>query len=211
MAFIVFEGLDGAGKSTLMNLVESQLKASGVPLIKTRDPGTTELGEKLRNIILSPEGEAPVPKAELLLYQAARVQMVDKVIRPALSQGHWILADRFYSSTLAFQSVARGLDLGLIHTLNDFVAENCHPDLFVFIDIPVSESRQRMRGRLQKTGEVEDRMERENDDFQSRVRAGYHRQAQAQPEAWLVLEGSLTPAELSEQVLAELRRRRWLA
>ena len=160
MAFIVFEGLDASGKSTLINKVREELRAQQQATLFLRDPGSTELGEKLRNLILSTDIEAPVPRAETLMYQAARVQMVEKNILPALKNKEWVLCDRFYSSTVAFQAFARGLDLQDIEHLNHFVAHDCEPDLFVFLDITVDESEKRKANRAKDLGVEQDRMEK---------------------------------------------------
>ena len=210
MAFIVFEGLDASGKSTLISRVENQLKEYQFESVFLRDPGTTELGEKLRNIILATDIEAPVAKAETLMYQAARVQMVEKNIKPELNQGKWVLCDRFYSSTIAFQSFARGLDLADVESLNQFVAGDCIPDLFVLLDITVDESIRRKENRAKESGVSQDRLEKEARDFQDKVREGYLYQANKDPNRWLVLDGTLSPEDLENKTIEELKRRQWL-
>ena len=210
MAFIVFEGLDASGKSTLINRLEDYLQGLEISSMVLRDPGTTPLGERIRNIILDIHGEVPCPRAETLLYEAARVQMVEKSILPALAESRWVLCDRFYSSTVAFQVFARGLDIRDIESLNDFVAHDCKPDLFVFLDISVEESQRRKTQRARQLKLSQDRMEREDGDFQNRVREGYLYQAEKAPDCWLSLDGSRTPEELLSQTLAEIRRRQWL-
>jgi len=210
MPFIVFEGLDGAGKSTLIKGVRSQLKALTAQSVFVQDPGSTPLGEQLRTMILTPGEDAPGPKAELLMYQAARAEMVRKKIRPALRNGQWVFSDRFYSSTLAFQVFARGLDRKIVEGLNEFVAEACHPDLFVFIDIPISEREARLQKRFSESGEKQDRMESEETAFHEKVREGYLYQAKELPQKWLVLDGTLSPAQLVEKVMSDFRSRQWL-
>lgn len=211
MAFIVFEGLDASGKSTLISKVRDALNKAQKPSVFLRDPGTTELGEKLRELILATDTEAPVPRAETLMYQAARVQMVEKNILPVLKTGEWVLCDRFYSSTVAFQSFARGLDLEDIEHLNHFVAHDCEPDLFVLLDITVDESQRRKEYRAKDLGVEQDRMEKEAVEFQQKVRDGYLYQAQKHSDRWLVLDGTMTPDQLLEVTLEEFRRRQWLA
>lgn len=211
MAFIVFEGLDASGKSTLINKVRESLEEKKINSVFLRDPGTTELGEKLRKIILATDGEAPVPRAETLLYQAARVQMVEKNILPALKTDAWVLCDRFYSSTVAFQAFARGLDLPDIEHLNHFVAHDCQPDLFVFLDITVDESQKRKTNRAKELGVEQDRLEKEANLFQEKVRQGYLYQAKQKPEQWLVLDGTLTPKQLLDKTIEEMKRRQWLS
>lgn len=210
MAFIVFEGLDASGKSTLINKVKEALVDHHQAILFLRDPGSTELGEKLRHLILATDTEAPVPRAETLMYQAARVQMVEKNILPALKNKEWVLCDRFYSSTVAFQAFARGLDLADIEHLNHFVASDCEPDLFVFLDITVDESQRRKESRCKDLGVAQDRIEKEAVSFQERVREGYLYQAGKSPERWLVLDGTMTPDQLLDATLQEFKRRQWL-
>ena len=210
MAFVVFEGLDGAGKSTLIKGVEKRLSRLSVSCVILRDPGTTPLGEKLRQLILDPHGEVPVPRAELLMYQAARVQMVEKQIQPALKQNQWVLCDRFYSSTVAFQGFARGLEKTSIEYLNHFVAHGCPPDLFVYLDISVEESEARKQGRSQGVGVEQDRMEQESRAFQAKVRQGYLHQSSQDPEHWLVLDGTSPSDQLVQATLNGFKKRQWI-
>lgn len=210
MAFVVFEGLDAAGKSTLISHIQNELEKREIASLFLRDPGSTSLGESLRQLILSTDIEAPVPKAETLLYQAARVQMVEKKIRPTLEKKSWVLCDRFYSSTVAFQAFARNLNLQDVENLNQFVAGDCSPDLFIFIDISVEESQKRKANRALELGVEQDRMEREAVDFQKRVREGYLYQAKKQPDRWFVLDGTQGPDRLLHLTIEELKRRKWL-
>jgi dTMP kinase len=210
MAFIVFEGLDACGKSTLMSKVIEHLQGAGLPLQVLRDPGSTELGEKIRQLILTTQGEAPVAKTETLLYQAARRQMVETKVIPALKNKQWVLCDRFYSSTIAFQSSARGIRREEIDQLNRFVVEEHEPDLFVLLDISVAESQKRKSHRAQHTGAPMDRLELEAERFQEKVRQSYLDQAQQNPSRWLVLDGTLSPEALCQATINELRGRQWL-
>ena len=210
MAFIVFEGLDASGKSTLIKRVTDSLTDRGLNCHTPRDPGSTELGEKLRGLILATDIEAPVPRAEILMYQAARVQMVEKSIQPALARGQWVLCDRFHSSTVAFQSFARGLDLGAVEQLNHFVAHDCVPDLYVFLDISVEESAKRKAHRAKETGGAQDRLELEKREFHDKVRSGYLYLSDKDPDRWLVLDGSRTPDQLLTDTLSEIKKRGWL-
>lgn len=210
MAFVVFEGLDASGKSTLISLVEESLKKSDKDTVFLRDPGSTDLGERLRNIILATDIEPPVAKAETLMYQTARVQMVEKNIKPQLAKGSWVLCDRFYSSTVAFQAFGRGLDLEEVEGLNQFVAGDCPPDMFILLDITVEESTRRKENRAKESGVGQDRLEKEDRSFQEKVREGYLYQAKKNPERWLVLDGTKTPEELFELTIQEFKRHGWL-
>ncbi len=216
MKFIVFEGLDGAGKSTLIQKVqtylqtqptESQKQSRKVELV--RDPGSTSLGEKLRNLVLDPVW-SPASRTEVLLYQAARAQLVSEKIRPFLAQKTWVLSDRFYSSTIAFQCYARELQREDINWLNRYASEGLEPNLVIFIDIPVEESAKRIQKRTAASGTEQDRMEKENSAFHEKVRQGYLAQANEDPDRWLVLDGFLTPDQLFDEVLKCLRGKKWL-
>lgn len=211
MAFIVFEGLDASGKSTLMKKVGEELTKRSITFEQVRDPGSTELGEEVRHLLLRPEGEAPCPEAEILLYEAARAQMVQKKIRPALEASKWVLSDRFTSSTLAFQAFARGLDHKQVEDLNAFATQGCEPDLFVLLDISLKESHKRKLSRSQAEGAVLDRMELEASQFQEKVRQGYLSQAKEKPQQWLVLDATDSPQALCHSFFQEVQRRKWLA
>lgn len=210
MKFIVFEGLDGAGKSTLISKVQQFLVDKSPYESKLiRDPGTTSVGEKIRNLLLDPS-EKPVPRAEVLLYEAARAQLVDELIRPLILQNTWVLSDRFYSSTVAFQAVARHLGRASIDWLNTYACDGLVPDLVVYIDITVEESQRRLNRRQISDGSSADRMEQEDLAFHERVRAGYLLQAQEYPKGWLVLDGQRSPQQLFEDTAEHLVRLGWL-
>ncbi|MBY0385667.1 dTMP kinase [bacterium] len=209
MKFFVFEGLDGAGKSTLIQKVEDYLRQKSLDVSRVRDPGSTEIGEKLRHVILSPEFQ-PSTKTEVLLYQAARAQLVAEKIKPQLQKGIWVLSDRFYSSTIAFQCFARGLNREDIQWLSRYACDGLEPDLVIFIDIPVEESERRVQQRTSSTGTQKDRMENENHQFHEKVRQGYLAQAKENPKHWLVIDGFLKPDELFEKVLQYFRTQKWL-
>ena len=175
--FLVFEGLDGAGKSTLINKVKDLLTHSGRIVTLTREPGGTAIGEEVRKILLRTNAEVPVPKCELLLYEAIRAQHVERVIQPALKKGAWVLCDRFTASTVAFQAAGRSLDMENIHWLNAFATNGLTPDLNILLDLSPDLSLNRQRVRTQSTGQAADRFESEKIDFHERVRQGYLEQA----------------------------------
>ena len=213
MKFFVFEGLDGAGKSTLIQKVQTYLQTTpkgqtrNVELV--RDPGSTTLGEKLRQLVLDPVW-SPAARTEVLIYQAARAQLVSEKIRPFLEQKTWVLSDRFYSSTIAFQCYARELKREDINWLNNYACGGLEPNLVIFIDIPVEESVKRIQKRTAAIGTEQDRMEQESAVFHEKVRQGYLAQAKEDPERWLVLDGFLTPDQLFEEVVKCLRGKKWL-
>lgn len=207
MAFIAFEGLDGSGKSTLIEGLKAEFARQSLPFVVTREPGGTPLGEEIRKLLLRVDGEAPVPRAEALLYQASRAQHVEKVIRPAMKQGAWVLCDRFTASSIAFQGGGRDIENSEIDKLNRFATAGLEPDLNVLLDLSVEESLRRMSGRAQEA----DRFEREEKPFHQRVREAYLQLAKANPGNWLVLSSTDTSAVLLGKLLQEFRGRKWLA
>lgn len=204
MKFIAFEGLDGGGKSTLIEGLKQAILAKSESVTVTREPGGTALGEDIRRLLLRRQGEVPTPRAELLMYIADRAQHVEKVIKPALARGEWVLSDRFSASTVAFQSGGRGLVRDEINWLNNYAINGCEPDLWVLLDLSTEEARKRMQGR-----EL-DRFESEEQDFHQRVRDSYLAMAQKDLAKWLVMDASMPKATLNETLLRELQTRKWL-
>lgn len=211
MFFLAFEGLDGSGKSSLMTQLQNHLNANSTKYIKTREPGGTQLGDQLRTLILSKNGEAPTPRTELLLYEASRSQHVDLVIRPAIEKKLWVLCDRFTASSIAFQAGGRQISEDQVEWLNDFATAQLQPDLNILLDLSVEESQKRRQKRVLDAGETEDRMESEAEVFHRRVRTGFLQQAEKHPQKWLVLDAAQTQEELFKILLTELRSRKWLA
>jgi len=206
--FIVFEGLDGSGKSTLIKAVSSGLERRGKGFVLTREPGGTPLAEEIRRLILRTDSEVPVAETELLLYAASRAQHVAQVIQPALAKGEWVLCDRFTASSVAFQCFARGLSRSHVDWLNSFATRGVQPALNVLLDLDVTESHRRQDGRL---GQDRDRMERESQEFHNAVRRGYLVQAQERPKEWFVVDAALEPGRIGDLVLENLEARGWLA
>lgn len=203
--FLVFEGLDGSGKSTLIQNLEMELRLRHATFVVTREPGGTELAEEIRSLLLKTGDEAPVAATELLLYAASRAQHVAMKIKPALEKGQWVLCDRFLASSVAFQCFARGLSRANTDWLNQFAIQGTQPDLTILLDLTVDESLERQKGRAAK-----DRMESEAVSFHERVRHGYLAQAKENPSSWLVLDARRSPEELKHDVLKELARRGWI-
>ncbi|UYL09760.1 dTMP kinase [Bdellovibrio sp. SKB1291214] len=204
MSFLVFEGLDGSGKSSLMKALEAELQKRGIPTYMTREPGGTPLGDEIRNMVLRKEGPAPTPRTELLLYEASRSQHVDQVIRPKIEKGLWVLCDRFSASSIAFQSGGREISEADVVMLNNFATGGLKAHLTILLDLPVEESRNRRQGRGEQNGEGEDRIESEADTFHEKVRQSFLAQAKADPSSWLVLNAKETPAVLFEQLVKAL-------
>lgn len=164
--FITFEGLDGCGKSTQMELLADGLRERGYLVLVTREPGGTLLGEAIRDILLNPRYKGMTPRTEALLYAAARAQLVKEVIRPALEDGQVVLCDRYLDSSLAYQGYGRGLGVEDIITLNIWATECLFPDLTLFLDLDDSV-------RASRVAAVRDRLEAENDEFHRQVVEGY--------------------------------------
>lgn len=169
MPFITFEGIDQSGKSTQIELLGRALDEAGIPYISVREPGGTALGEKIRSLLLGPDHQGMNAWAETLLYAAARAQLVDKVIAPALKEGKTVISDRYIDSSLAYQGVARGLGVARILDVNLAATGGLLPDLTFVLHLPVDASRQRLAARATN----EDRIENEPREFHSSVEEGY--------------------------------------
>lgn len=182
-----------------------RLRADGISVVTTREPGGTPLGARIRSLVLSPE-ERVAPATEALLMTADRAQHVADVIRPALARGEWVLCDRFASATLAYQGFGHGVPLGTLQSLIATAVGTLEPDLILLVDIPVDVSRTRVAARSADSGRLADRMEREDEAFHRRVRDGYLRLARENP-SFRVLDG-LRPAEtLIGEALAIVREK----
>lgn len=171
--FITFEGGEGCGKSTQIEKLEKALSKAKIEFVKTREPGGTRLGELIRALLKDEEEDPPCARAELLLFLAARAQLVQNVISPALEQGKWVISDRFSDSTFAYQGYGRGLDLKAIEIANSFACSNLKPDLTFLLEVSAETSSRRMRRREAAAGTSADRIEKAGDDFHERLRRGF--------------------------------------
>ncbi len=199
--FIVFEGGDGSGKSTQARSLLRRLRNRGIDVLRTREPGGTPLGQSLRRLLKSGEPMAPI--SELLLFEAARAQLVRQVIRPFLDRGGVVIADRFTSSTVAYQGYGRGLDRDLIDRLNREATGGLEPDLTVLLDLPVEMALARKEG--ESGGGKEDNFDGAPVDFHRKIRRGYSALAASDPEGWLVLDGLRPPEELSREIWTKVK------
>ena len=195
--FITLEGSEGVGKTTNINVVCRLLEANSVPFIKTREPGGTPLAEALREAMLAVREEEVSAMTELLIVFAARTQHLDRVIRPALAAGQWVVCDRFTDASYAYQGYGRGLDLERITALEGWVQNGLQPDLTLLLDLAPEVAEQRMQER------TKDRMESEKVEFYQRVRSGYLRRA-AQDARFRVIEAKNTIDAVATEIDAHV-------
>ena len=193
--FITLEGTEGAGKSTALSFVEEKIRAAGIDLVVTREPGGTELGEKIRALLLDKNHSSMCDDTELLLMFAARAQHLDELIKPALANGQWVLCDRFTDATYAYQGGGRGLNLDHIATLEKLVQGTLRPDITLLLDIPVEQG----LARAGERGEL-DRFEQEKVEFFERVRQTYLDRSSQYPNQYRVIDASKTIAEVQHQL-----------
>jgi len=193
--FITFEGGEGAGKSTMIDRSQEWFEARHCNIVKTREPGGTELAEKIREIVLERDHVALSATAELLLVFASRAQHLEELIRPSLARGATVLCDRFTDATWAYQGAGRGMPEDMIATLEQAVHGDLQPDLTILLDLPVEQGMQRVSGR----GEI-DRIEQESLDFFQRVRQNYLERAAKEPQRFVVINASLDEDAVWQQI-----------
>ncbi len=194
--FITFEGVEGAGKSTQARLAVEELGRRGLRVCLTREPGGCPLAEKIRALILEEREDPPVGRAELLLMQAARAQHVERLIRPKLEEGVWVVSDRFYHSTLAYQGRARGLDPVFTRAAIEYAVDGVHPDLTIVLDLPVAEGLARQDER--------NRMEDEGRAFHEAVREAFRAMAAEDPQRVRLVDAGGSIDEIHARVMREL-------
>lgn len=196
---ISFEGIDGCGKSTQIGYVEEYLRELGYDVLKTREPGGCMISEKIREIILDIKNEGMSSHTEALLYAAARAQLVEQVILPALREGKIVLCDRFVDSSAAYQGEARGMGMDTILKYNAFAVEHCMPDHTFYLDFTPQAAQKRMSGRGEK-----DRMEAESIAFFEKVYGGYEKLCAAYPRRYRRIDVSGTREETREIIRKEM-------
>jgi dTMP kinase len=198
--FVSLEGGEGAGKTTVLNALRDALLRDGREVVSTREPGGTPLAERIRELLLNPEGERIAAETELLLMFASRAQHVRETVLPALERGAWVISDRFTDSSYAYQGGGRGLDLAFIAELERRVV-GIRPGLTLLLDLGVSQGRERTLGR----DLYPDRIERERDDFFERVRAGFLARARAEPARVRVIDAAQPASVVAGDAVAILR------
>jgi dTMP kinase len=200
--FITLEGLEGSGKSTQIARLEQHLVGRGIDVTVTREPGGTPLGEKLRQVVLSPGNERISPAVELLIMFAARAVHLDSLIRPALAAGRWVLCDRFTDASFAYQGAGRGVGEEFIQSLESLVQGDLRPDLTLLLDLPVEVGLRRAAARRGR--EAPDRFELEGSEFFQRVRARFLALAAQHPERIRVVDADRPLAEVTTDLIAHL-------
>jgi dTMP kinase len=191
--FITFEGVDGAGKSTHLNWFAETLRIRGIDLLVTREPGGTPMGEKLREIVLHEPMHA---ETEALLMFAARREHLEKVIKPALQRGTWVISDRFTDASFAYQGGGRGVTVEKLEQLERWVQGDLQPDLTLLFDIPVEVARERLTKNVAQTNIALDKFEQEKSEFFDKVRNAYLARAQKHPARFRIIRAEHTPEEV---------------
>ena len=194
-----FEGPEGSGKTTQLTLLAEFLPQQGYSLIHVREPGGTRIGEQVRDVLHTIDNQEMRPTAEVLLYSAARAQLVEEVIRPALAEGRIVLCDRFYDSTFAYQGYGHGLDPDALRQLTAFATGGLKPDLTLYIDIEPEEG---LKRRQRNSSAEWNRLDALGLEFHRRVHAGYQKLIAAEPERWVVIDGD----RAVEAIQADVRR-----
>ena len=195
--FIVFEGGDGAGKSTQVALLREALERAGHAVTVTRQPGGTPLGQQIRDLVL--HGEHVAPRAEALLFAADKAHHVDMLIRPALQRGEVVISDRYTDSSVAYQGAGRDLGAQEVHDLNMWAVDGLVPVLTVVVDVPAAEGRRRR-------GDTHDRLESEEDAFHEAIRQHFLSMARGNPERYLIVDGTQPPEQIHAEVMNRLEK-----
>lgn len=195
--FVTFEGIDGSGKTTQVELLRASLEADGREVVTTREPGGTPLGEQVRAVLL--EGPAITAWAEAALFAAARAELVERVIQPALDRGADVICDRYLDSSLAYQGIARGLGVEEVLEMNVPAIGALLPDRTILLLVDLDES-------LRRVGDARDRIEREDDDFRAQVDRAYRELAELYPDRIVAVDGSQAPEQISKEILEHVRQ-----
>ncbi len=204
--FITFEGPDGSGKSTQIQLLADFLHRRGYEVLCTREPGGTAIGDQIRQVLHDVKNTEMAARAEILLYSASRAQLVEQVILPQLAQGGVVLCDRYADSTYAYQGYGRQLDLDMLRLITRFATQELRPDLTIYLDVDVAEGlRRKVAANASGAGEW-NRMDRLAVEFHQRVRAGYLEMAHHEPERWLIIDASAPVAEIHRVICQRLEK-----
>jgi len=199
--FITVEGTEGAGKSTALRFICDKLQEAGIDFVQTREPGGTEIAEKIREVLLSTYREKMQTITELLLMFAGRAQHLATVIEPALAAGKWVVSDRFVDASYAYQGAGRGAEIQYIKRLDEIIVGQQYPSLTLLLDVPAAVG----YSRIEKRSDVRDRIEQEKMDFFDRVRNAYLERAKSDPERIKVIDASLMLPEVQNQIITQLK------
>jgi dTMP kinase len=202
MTFITFEGPEGCGKTTQSKRFAHYLEQGGVDLLYTREPGGTPIGEQIRKVLMALDNTEMDPRAEALLFSAARAQLVHQVIKPHLDQGGAVVSDRYYDSTLAYQGYGLQQDLEALRQVTRFATSQLIPDLTILVDVPVEVGLER-----KQKGAEWNRLDAYALEIHKRVRQGYLELARAEPERWAVIDGCDTPEAVEAAIQAVVKER----
>ncbi len=194
--FITFEGIDYSGKTTQAKMLIRRLRQMEMPVVYVREPGGTKISEAIRDILLDHRNREMHAHTELLLYMAARSQIVQEIIKPAIQAGKVVVCDRYIDSSVAYQGYGRGIDLEWVHRLNDFATEHLKPDITFLLDL----SPERAAERRQRKARRQDRMESEALEFYSNIRKGYRKLAEAEPRRVMILDAELPRDQIHQQI-----------
>jgi dTMP kinase len=202
---ISFEGSEGSGKSTQIARLAAHLQKTHREVLSTREPGGTEIGEQIRNIIVhNSKGDEMSAETELLLFTAARAQLVREIIAPALGRGAIVLCDRFLDSSTVYQGIGRNLAMDPVNQINRFAVGSVMPDVTIVLDVPTKVSLSRLK---QRASDLPDRMERENVDFYEKVRTGYLLLAKGMPARFIVVDGTKSEDVVAKRIWTEVQAR----
>ena len=201
--FITFEGIEGSGKTTQLKYIQTYFESRGQECIVTREPGGTEIGKKIRSILLDPASKNISPVSELFLYMADRAQHVKQVLIPAISAGKIVLCDRFFDATVVYQGYARGLEVKQILRMHELVLEGLKPDVTILLDLPPKIGLSRAWAQIDngKRDGVESRFEKENLSFHKRVRAGYLELARREPQRFRIIDATRQEAKVRREII----------
>lgn len=198
--FITFEGIDGSGKDTQAKLLAKYFKNKGYSVIRTREPGGTSIGEKIRKILLSPKIGRVDQRAEVLLFAASRAQIVSNIIKPALEKGKIVISNRYVDSSYAYQGIARKMGLDWVIEINKWATQGLLPDITFFLDIPEELGLKR----VDKSRSIRDKIEKDGEIFQKKVREGYYKLAKLFPERYRIIDANRNEDLIQKDIKKEV-------
>ena len=199
--FITFEGSDGSGKTTQIRMLEDYLRQTGRNVLPTREPGGTRIGNVIRQLLLDMAHTEMRARVEILLFNAARAQLIEQVIRPALEEGKVVLCDRFVDSTLAYQGYGHQQGIEEVQHLNEYATRGLRPDLTIYLDLPPEE------GIRRKLADYRNRLDAQELSFYQRVEAGYRQLIEQEPARWIVIDAGRSREEVHHDIVRAVQER----